>query len=128
MTTLLDRECPMPVFASAGRRPEKADRIEARAGRVPRLSRLLALAWRMQQLVRSGTVRNYTELATLGHVSRARVSQIENLLLLAPDIQEEILFLPEVKGGREPLRLRQVLPITVVLCWKKQRRMWRELK
>jgi len=94
---------------------------------VPRLSRLLALALRLEEQVRSGAIRNYTELAHLGHVSRARISQILNLLLLAPDIQEEILFLPNVERGRELLRMRQVLPITVILDWRQQRRLWRAL-
>src|SRR3712207_3152134 len=34
------------------------------------------------------------KVARLGHVTRARVTQIMNLLNLAPDIQEAILFLP----------------------------------
>ena len=60
------------------------------AGRVPRLSRLMALAIRMDRLVRSGDVAGYAELARLGHVTRARITQVMNLSLLAPDIQEEI--------------------------------------
>jgi hypothetical protein len=66
-------------------------------GRVPRVSRLMALAIRFDGLVRSGAVADYAALADLGHVSRARISQIMNLLLLAPDIQEQILFLPRTQ-------------------------------
>jgi hypothetical protein len=62
-------------------------------GRAPRIARLLALAHKLDGLVRSGTVRDYAELARLGHVSTARVSQIMTLLLLAPAIQEYVLFL-----------------------------------
>ena len=97
-------------------------------GRVPRLSRLLALALHLDRLVRSGAIRSYAEIASLGHVSRARVSQIASLLQLAPDIQEEILFLPNVERGREPLRLRNVLPITLVVDWRQQRKLWRALQ
>jgi len=43
---------------------------------------------RFETLIRSGEVRDYAALARLGHVSRARISQIMNLLHLAPDIQE----------------------------------------
>jgi hypothetical protein len=68
------------------------------AGRVPRIARLMALALRFEHLVQSGTVRHYAELARLGQVSRARVTQIMNLLHLAPDIQEAILFLPRYAG------------------------------
>jgi hypothetical protein len=47
-------------------------------------------------------------LADLGHVTRARVCQIMNLLQLAPDIQEAILFLPRVEGGRDPIKERRL--------------------
>jgi hypothetical protein len=50
-----------------------------------------------------------------------------NLLQLAPDIQEEILFLPRTVRGRDPLQLRQLQPIAAVLDWRKQRYLWREL-
>ena len=63
-------------------------------GRVPRVARLLALAHRLERLLRTGVVKDYTEAARLGHVTRARVSQVMSLLLLAPDLQEQILFLP----------------------------------
>ena len=60
--------------------------------RAPRPARMLALAHKLEALVRSGAVRDYSELAPLGHVSPSRVSQILLLLYLAPSIQEEILF------------------------------------
>jgi len=72
-------------------------------GRVPRLSRLMALAIRMDEWVRVGAVTDYAELARLAHVTRARITQIMNLLHLAPDIQEEILFLPPGNGSRDPI-------------------------
>src|SRR5713226_8035601 len=61
--------------------------------RVPRIARLMALALKFEQLIRQGVVTDYAVLATLGRVSRARVTQIMNLLNLAPDVQEQILFL-----------------------------------
>jgi hypothetical protein len=61
----------------------------------------MALALRLDQLVRTGVVADYTTLARLGHVSRARVSQILSLLVLAPDIQEQLLFLPRTQRGRD---------------------------
>lgn len=56
-------------------------------GRIPRISRLLALAHHLERLVVTGAVKDYAELARLGNVSRARITQIMNLLLLAPDIR-----------------------------------------
>ncbi len=58
----------------------------------------------MERLVREGVVKNYAELSRLAHEIRARVTQIMNLNLLVPDIQEEILFLPHTERGRDPIR------------------------
>ena len=97
------------------------------AGRVPRVARLMALALRLEQLVRTGQVRNYTELASLGHVPRARLCQIMNLLHLAPDIQETLLYLPPTLRGRDAILLADLQPIATALDWRKQRRLWRQL-
>jgi hypothetical protein len=59
--------------------------------RIPRISRLMALAIKFQGMVDRGEVRDYAELAQLGYVTRARLTQIMNLLLLGPDIQEFLL-------------------------------------
>lgn len=99
----------------------------AESGRVPRVARLMALAIRCEGLIRDGVIENYTEIGRLGHVTRARVSQIMNLLNLAPDIQEEILFLPRTEKGRAPIILAQLQPIAQVPDWRKQRVLWREL-
>lgn len=81
-----------------------------------------------QRTVRDGTVADYAELARLGHVTRARMSQIVNLLNLAPDIQEALLFLPEVVGGKDVVTERGLRKIVVNVSWKKQRIVWRNAK
>ncbi len=96
-------------------------------GRVPRVSRLMALAIRFDRLVRDGAVADYAEIARLGHVTRARLTQIMNLLHLAPDIQEALLLLPPVEKGRDPITERELRPIAAVPDWQKQRRMWRRI-
>ncbi len=73
---------------------EGSDAKKPELGSVPRLSQLMALAIHMDDLIRRGEVADYADLARLAHVSRARITQIMNLLLLAPDIQEAILFFP----------------------------------
>ena len=93
-------------------------------GRVPRVARLMALAIRFEGLLRAGVVRDYAALARLGHVSRARVSQVMALLSLAPDLQEAVLFLPRTLRGRDPIPLWRLLPIAAALDWRKQRRLW----
>jgi len=97
-------------------------------GRVPRISRLMALAIRFDGLLMRGLVRDYADLARLGLVSKPRVTQIMNLLLLTPDIQEEILFLPRITNGKDPISERHIRSITKLLEWDKQRMMWSELK
>jgi hypothetical protein len=98
------------------------------SSRVARIARLLALAWHVEGLVRSGTVCSYAAAARLGHVSRARLSQILSLLNLAPDLQEQLLFLQRPARGRQSLTLRQVLTVTAVPDWHEQRRRWRKLR
>ena len=100
----------------------------APTGRVPRISRLLALAHHCRDLVRSGAVINQSELAYFGQISTTRMTQIMWLDNLAPDIQEEILFLPPTVHGRDPIKEADLRPIAKVFDWNKQREMWRELK
>ena len=127
------RNCPSPL-----RRRRRASRPHqppsavppppgVPPGRVPRVARLLALALRCEQLVAAGVIANYAALAELGHVSRARVTQILNLLWLAPDIQEALLFLPRTERGRDPIHLRQLQPLTRVADWRKQWKLWQAL-
>lgn len=111
-----------------GEQPEKPLRADVPIGNVPRVSRLMALAIRFDQLIRSGEVDDYADIARLGHVSRARVTQIMNLLNLAPDIQEAILFLPRTEQGRDPVTERDIRPIVAEMDWRKQRRSWAELQ
>jgi hypothetical protein len=93
-------------------------------GRVPRVARWMALALRFERLLHEGHIASYAELARLGQVTHARVSQIMALLHLAPDIQEAILFLPRAQRGRDPILLRDLQPIAAVLDWREQRRKW----
>lgn len=69
---------------------------------------------------------DFAEIAELGQVTRARVSQIVNLLNLAPDIQEAILFLPRVAGEREAVSEREIRELAGVLDWSRQRELWRQ--
>jgi site-specific DNA recombinase len=100
---------------------------KSRAEPIPRLARLMALALRLEGLVRNGQVTDYAELARLGHVSRARVSQILSLVLLAPDIQETLLFLPANTNGGTALTERHLRPIAAEPDWSLQRQLWQQL-
>ena len=110
-------------FVVGGKAPRASGAAPA-AGRVPRVSRLMALAIRFDGLVRHGAVTTQAELAAVGHVTRARVTQIMNLLYLAPDLQEAILFLPLITEGRDPLTEHELRPIAAEVEWSRQRRLW----
>lgn len=105
--------------------PDKDRSVEP--GNVPRISRLMAMAIRFDGLVKRGEVRDYADLARLGYVTRARITQIMNLLNLAPDIQEALLFLPRTVKGRDPIREKDIRPIAAVPHWHRQRKMWAKL-
>src|SRR5687768_2171957 len=92
-------------------------------GRVPHVARLMALAIRMQGLLQTGGVSDSAELGRLGHVTRARVTQIMNLTMLAPDLQGQVLFLPCVHRGRSPVTEHDLRPIAAEPDWGRQRRM-----
>src|SRR5690606_17539245 len=117
------------VHFASGRRTRKVLRegespSPVAVGRIPRVSRMMALAIRFDRLIQEGVAKDQAELARLGHVTRARLTQIMNLLYLAPDIQEDVLFLPPTVCGRDPIRERDLRPIAATANWKNQRKMW----
>ena len=101
--------------------------VPVEPGCIPRVARLLALAYRFRDLLRAGEVRDYVDLAALASVTRPRVTQIMNLLHLAPDIQEAVLDLSRTVHGRDPISERTLRPIAAVPDWATQREMWRAL-
>ena len=107
-------------------RPERPNPVD-REKRLPRLTRLLALAVKCEGLVRSGAIPDYAELARRGWVTRARITQIMNLLHLASPIQEEILHWPDGTSQREPVSERALRRLTQIPSWSKQLGLWRQL-
>ena len=101
------------VFSDAGNR-----------SKIPRITRLMALAIKFQEMVDHGEVGDYADLAQLGYVTRARVTQIMNLALLAPDLQEELLFATEAAGITEHF-FRQIIAL---VDWDEQRKRWKQLR
>ncbi len=107
-----------------GKEPPKPVRPK---GRLPRITRYMALAIYYEGLIREGHIHDYAEIATLGHVTRARVTQIMNLRLLAADLQEQLLLLTRLERGRDTLCLRKFQAIALEPSWKQQREMWKAL-
>jgi len=94
------------------------------SGRAPRIARLLALAHKLDGLMRSGAVSGYAELAHLGHISPARLTQIMILLHLALPIQEHILFLSA--GDARFLTELELRTIAREPCWDRQRELFEQ--
>ncbi len=106
----------------------KSDTDEKPKGTIPRISRLLALAHHVQELLDTGQVRDLAEVARLGRVTRARMTQIMNLLFLAPDIQEHILLLPLTSEGRDLITERGVRQVLAEQSFSQQRQVWASLR
>lgn len=94
--------------------------------KIPRISRLMALAIRFNELIRTGEASDMIELARRGHVTQPRMSQIMALNQLAPDIQEALLNLPATKGKPE-IHEKRLRPLAAMLRWKDQRRAWKQI-
>ena len=75
--------------------------------------------------VRSGAIVSYGELARLGHISAARLTQIMVLLHLAPAIQEYILFLSA--GDARFLTELELRKIAREPHWDRQREQFERL-
>lgn len=93
-----------------------------------RIARQLALAHALQRRVNSGEFADYASMARELGFTRARVTQLMDLLLIAPDIQEEILFL-DAPAGAQPVSERALrLALLSSLDWRDQRRSWATLR
>lgn len=96
---------------------------EVQPDRLPRVIRLMALAIRFEELLKDGTVKDYADLARLDGVSRARITQIMNLRLLAPDIQEKLLFHERVHSANDTVKLRDLQAVALEADWGRQRQL-----
>ena len=81
--------------------------------RTPRITKFMALAIHLQNLIDSGALCDYSHIAALTGLTRARITQIMNLNLLAPRIQEDILFMPKISKGVDPISERRVRHIAL---------------
>jgi hypothetical protein len=94
--------------------------------RPAKLAHLLAMAHHLEALIQKGSVEGRADVARRLGLTRARVTQILDLTLLAPDIQEEILF-AEAVDGVEPHTEREAREVARELDWQRQRVLWRSL-
>ncbi len=95
-------------------------RPRGEAARPLRAALLLAQAHKMRRLLDSGEVPSAAELAHRLGFTRARVSQLLDLTLLAPDIQEQVLFAVNV-AGCDAITERDLRAVARHREWAKQR-------
>jgi hypothetical protein len=95
--------------------------------KLPRISRLMALAIHFDEMLRTGVVTDMIELAHRAKVSQPRMTQILALNLLAPDIQDALLNLQATKG-KPAIHEKRLRFLTAVPDWTEQRKIWAALK
>ncbi|MCA2978088.1 MAG: hypothetical protein INH37_07375 [Myxococcaceae bacterium] len=88
---------------------------------------MLALAHHLQRTIDQGLVADRAAVARKLGLTRARVTQLLDLLLLAPRIQEAVLTL-EAVDGVEPLCERKLRSVVSTASWDQQRVRFAELR
>ena len=113
-------------------RPQKRDSPEqsvvSRPGTLPQITRVLATAIQFDEMIANDEARHYADLARLACVTRERISQLMELIWLAPDIQQEILELPPSNSGRFPIGEVALRRVALNMDWEQQRDAWKNLK
>lgn len=100
-----------------GKRPK-----HAKPTRLPRITRLMALSIKYEHLIHKGLVNGHGELADLAGVDRSHISAILRYRLLAPDIQEWLVNLPETEKGDDPLGFMELRHLASIASWEEQRK------
>ena len=95
--------------------------------RPAKIARLLAEAHQIQRDIDAGEIEDQARAAERLSVTRARVTQLMKLLSLAPDIQEQLLFM-EAVDGLEPMTERRLRPVTAHASWAGQRGVWKGIR
>lgn len=103
-------EAPPPARPEPVRRPAK-------------VAQQLALAHHLQAAIDRGSIADRAAVARKLGLTRARVTQLLDLLMLAPDLQEAVLAL-EAVGGVEPMAERALRAVAHTGAWCEQRGAW----
>jgi hypothetical protein len=126
----LNIECQLPVTRRKPVRPDATStstETPSPSGRVLKVARWLALALHYDRLIRESVIADAAALARQTQLTRARISQILNLVFLAPDIQEALLHWPRITTGRDPITLSDLQKLALTLDWTEQRKLWNRL-
>jgi hypothetical protein len=113
-------------YQKPGRRGKQTEPQVSDQPRIPLISRLMALTIKFQDMVDRGEVRDYADLARLGYVSRARITQIMNLLNLAPQLQDNMMLDPKQAAAISASE-SQLRKITSLVLWQDQLDAWEQI-
>jgi hypothetical protein len=111
------------VSLAPGAVPPRREVLRKPAAVAVRLAQ--GLAW--YEAVRGGMYPSLAALARAEGMAPQRLTQILDLTMLAPDIQEAVLFL-ESEDGVEPISERAVREIAADLDWSVQRGRWADAR
>lgn len=104
--------------------PEAKAKAEVEPVRRPaHVARMLALAHHIQWAIDRRVVADRAEVARKLGLTRARITQLLDLTLLAPDLQARVLAL-EAVDGVEPLTERELREVVHTGSWAQQRGKW----
>jgi len=94
--------------------------------RPAKVARQLALAHHRQAAIDRGAVADRADVARKLGLTRARVTQLLDLLLLPPDLQDAVLALEAVDGA-EPMAERTLRAVAHAGTWAEQRQAFSNL-
>ena len=107
-------------FVRAAKQPTPSREPTRRPAKV---AQMLALAHHLQNAIDEDDSLDQSTVAKRLGVTKARITQLLDLTLLAPDLQEQVLAM-EAVDGVEPLSERSLRGIVLVASWAEQRVLW----
>jgi hypothetical protein len=119
-TTVLE----LPVVRQQSRRVLlREDVPERNRSRPLRVARMLAMAHEIERLIAEGAFADRADAARKLGFTRARISQLLDLTLLAPDLQEQLLTM-ETMEGSDPITEHGLRVVVAMASWGEQRKTW----
>jgi len=119
-TTVLE----LPVVRQQSRRVLlREDVPDRKRGRPLRAARMLAMAHEIERLIAAGAFADRADAARKLGFTRARISQLLDLTLLAPDLQERLLTM-ETMEGADPITEHGLRMVVAHSLWQEQREAW----
>ncbi len=92
----------------------------------PKMRQSLLLAYQIKGLLKEGKAKDLKQIADWLNITHTKMYLLLNMVMLAPSIQEEILFSGDDIINRIPEY--KMNEITREISWNKQKKMWQELK